>query len=327
MASYDDFELDVEKALNNQIGAVDLPFPGMDKSGAAVCVYYLKGQCDRDWRCPFRHIKGERTIVCKHWLRGLCKKGDQCEFLHEYDLTKMPECYFYSRFHACSNKECPFLHIDPESKIKDCPWYDRGFCRHGPNCRHRHTRRVLCILYLDGFCPSGPECRFVHPRFDLPVSDQNTQNKKGTVICHHCNEVGHKIYNCPKMPPEAREEAINNKLQQLEAQNSDQQFSNPSMNHHHRPYHRPQQIRPHFNSPGGGMGRGGGGGPGGQGPMLGNSGNDMNNGPREKVHRPLDQVTCFKCGEKGHYANKCPKGHLAFLSSALKDLQEKRGTT
>lgn len=33
--------------------------------------------------------------------------------------------------------------------------------------------------------------------------------------------------------------------------------------------------------------------------------------------RSLDQVTCFKCGEKGHYANKCPKGHLAFLSPAL----------
>lgn len=42
---------------------------------------------------------------------------------------------------ACHNKECPFLHIDPETKIKDCPWYDRGFCRHGPTCRHRHVRR------------------------------------------------------------------------------------------------------------------------------------------------------------------------------------------
>lgn len=115
--------------------------------------------------CPFRHISGEKTVVCKHWLRGLCKKGDQCEFLHEYDMTKMPECYFYSKFGwltwvytltsslfvnhkpvvckavsfsfvcwssgECSNKECPFLHIDPDSKIKDCPWYDRGFCKHG----------------------------------------------------------------------------------------------------------------------------------------------------------------------------------------------------
>ena len=99
--------------------------------------------------------RGDRTVVCKHWLRGLCKKGDDCEFLHEYDMSKMPECYFYQKFGTCLNKECPFQHIDPAAKIKDCPWYDRGFCRHGPSCRHRHTRRVLCINYLVGFCPDG----------------------------------------------------------------------------------------------------------------------------------------------------------------------------
>lgn len=129
--------------------------------------------------CPFRHISGEKTVVCKHWLRGLCKKGDQCEFLHEYDMTKMPECYFYSKFGLylfffplysgftvaccplpddylmwrllytgeCSNKECPFLHIDPESKIKDCPWYDRGFCKHGK------INLILCIrLFIRKLC-------------------------------------------------------------------------------------------------------------------------------------------------------------------------------
>lgn len=84
----------------------------MDKSGAAVCVFHLKGNCERGSACPYRHIKADRTIVCKHWLRGLCKKGDLCEFLHEYDMSKMPECYFYTKFKACSNKECPFLHID-----------------------------------------------------------------------------------------------------------------------------------------------------------------------------------------------------------------------
>lgn len=36
--------------------------------------------------------------MCKHWLRGLCKKGDDCEFLHEFDMSKMPECYFFSKF-------------------------------------------------------------------------------------------------------------------------------------------------------------------------------------------------------------------------------------
>ncbi|XP_033047685.1 cleavage and polyadenylation specificity factor subunit 4 isoform X7 [Trachypithecus francoisi] len=147
IASVDHIKFDLEIAVEQQLGAQPLPFPGMDKSGAAVCEFFLKAACGKGGMCPFRHISGEKTVVCKHWLRGLCKKGDQCEFLHEYDMTKMPECYFYSKFGECSNKECPFLHIDPESKIKDCPWYDRGFCKHA----------------LDLNCPweppSSPHCR------------------------------------------------------------------------------------------------------------------------------------------------------------------------
>lgn len=33
-----------------------------------------------------------------------------------------------------------------------------------------------------------------------------------------------------------------------------------------------------------------------------------------KKFKNLDEIVCFKCGEMGHFANKCPKGHLAFLS-------------
>ncbi|VDN17715.1 unnamed protein product [Dibothriocephalus latus] len=36
--------------------------------------------------------------------------------------------------------------------------------------------------------------------------------------------------------------------------------------------------------------------------------------PRQVPQKPLDEVTCFKCGDKGHYANRCNKGYLAFLS-------------
>lgn len=119
-------------------------------------------------------------------------------------MTKMPECYFYSRFNACHNKECPFLHIDPESKIKDCPWYDRGFCRHGPHCRHRHVRRVLCTNYLAGFCPDGELCKFMHPRFELPPAPEIPKDQllKRPPTCHFCGELGHKASYCVNMPPE-----------------------------------------------------------------------------------------------------------------------------
>uniref|UniRef100_A0A8C5G528 Cleavage and polyadenylation specificity factor subunit 4 n=1 Tax=Gouania willdenowi TaxID=441366 RepID=A0A8C5G528_GOUWI len=199
LAPVDHLKFDVELAVEQQLGAQQLPFPGMDKSGSAVCEYFMRAACGM---CPFRHISGEKTVVCKHWLRGLCKKGDQCEFLHEYDMTKMPECYFYSKF--------------------------------GPDCRHRHTRRVICVNYLVGFCPEGKNCKFMHPRFELPMGaseqpplQQQNRTKQGDTI----------PYNT---------------------------FNNVSI---------------------------------------------ANRGPR-----PLDQVTCYKCGEKGHYANKCNKGHLAFLS-------------
>lgn len=58
--------------------------------------------------CPFRHDRGEQTVVCKHWLRGLCKRGDQCKFLHQYDLTRMPECYFFSKFGNAPSWAQPF---------------------------------------------------------------------------------------------------------------------------------------------------------------------------------------------------------------------------
>ncbi|XP_018015399.1 cleavage and polyadenylation specificity factor subunit 4 [Hyalella azteca] len=208
IANVDDVIFDIERQLEEQTGAQLLPFPGMDKSTYSVCSFHTRGACAKGASCPFRHVRGDRTVVCKHWLRGLCKKGDQCEFLHEYDMTKMPECYFYSRFNACHNKECPFLHISPDSRMKDCPWYDRGFCRLGPLCRNRHVRRVLCMNYFAGFCPEGPECKHMHPRFELPKpqEDKNTtQRSSSALTCNFCGETGHRASHCFKANPQLKE--------------------------------------------------------------------------------------------------------------------------
>ncbi|NXK17152.1 CPSF4 factor, partial [Arenaria interpres] len=156
VAGVERIRFELEADVEQQRGAWPLPFPGMD-----ICELFHRGLCSKGVRCPVRDVGREKPVVCKHWLRGLCKKGGGCDFLHEYDVTKMPECYFYSKFGECGNKDCPFLHIDATTSATGCPWYDRGFCRHGPLCKYRHTRRVMCSNYLVGFCPEGPKCKFM----------------------------------------------------------------------------------------------------------------------------------------------------------------------
>lgn len=110
-----------------------------------------------------RPKQNDKKLVCKHWLRGLCKKGDSCEFLHEYNLKKMPKCWFFSKYGRCDNPECLYLHSDPEVKKPECPAYNKGFCYMGPRCQFLHITRALCPNYICGFCPEGPKCKFGHP--------------------------------------------------------------------------------------------------------------------------------------------------------------------
>lgn len=141
------------------------------------------------------------TVVCRHWLRGLCMKGDICEFLHQYDMSKMPECRWGME---CQVPECPFRHVPDEERV-ECAFYKQGFCSHGPCCRYRHIKlaRDECPDVADfslqskvadeenvkrrkaqpvnefykiaickhwekqGTCPFGEECHFAHGEKEL----------------------------------------------------------------------------------------------------------------------------------------------------------------
>jgi len=179
-----------------------------------------------------RHARGDKAVVCKHWLRGLCKKGDMCEFLHEYDLQRMPVCYFYSKYGECSNPDCVYRHISAEENMRECPWYNRGFCKHGPNCRNKHAKKIACENYLTGFCTDGPNCKFGHPKYELPKEDEpaiekqkktistpmgtpeimpkdvpphgQIRNPQRPIICRRCGTPGHKSPECPNIGPDGR---------------------------------------------------------------------------------------------------------------------------
>ncbi|KAJ3890300.1 hypothetical protein GG344DRAFT_88979 [Lentinula edodes] len=184
------------------------------------------------------------ATVCKHWLRGLCKKGDACEFLHEYNLRRMPECWWYAKYGYCSaGDECLYAH--PKERKVECPDYNRGFCKLGPTCPRKHVRRVACQLYLNGFCPLGPECPKGHPKPGLPKPE-----------AYQAPPLSMRDLGPP--PPGYGRYA-----------DFDRSFTNAPATQH---------------------------------AAAGANGN----APR----RNLDEVLCFKCGEKGHYANHCRNRNL-----------------
>lgn len=152
-------------------------------SDSSLCPTFIKtGSCPLGANCPLRHLPpsplnfqppppipttAHGRTVCKHWLRGLCKKGASCEFMHEYNLRKMPECWFFAKYGFCSNgDECMYLHVTEQMRKRECKDYKMGFCANGENCEAKHVRKFVCEDYLVGFCRKGPECEKGHPRFD-----------------------------------------------------------------------------------------------------------------------------------------------------------------
>jgi len=205
-----------------------------------VCRAALKGECMKGKYCPDRHIRPDKARVCEYWLRGICKKDDKCEFLHEFDIRRMPECYFFANYGECLNPECVFVHV-AEDDIKECPYYRRGFCSLGPCCKYKHTRAILCPNFLSGFCLEGKICKHAHPKFNHPLEDELAEEPLAYI-------------------PQKR----------LRRDDDEDNITVPRR-------------------------------------RFGDS-------EATQAFRSLDNVVCFKCGDKGHYANMCPKPRQDALS-------------
>lgn len=268
-----------------------------------VCRFWLKGTCSKGQECPYRHSKGDKTIVCKHWLRGLCKKSDiNCEYLHIYDLSRMPLCHFYLTYGSCNNTDCPFVHQSGDDRDQECPWYARGFCKKGPHCRQKHTRKEACPDYLAGFCHLGPECRFAHPKWEIILPEKKN-------IYDELEE------DVDEESKEALTQQQNSQRRQFNNRNGPPQRYGGGPEQGGMGYNNSSSSSSNSNS----FAAGGGhmGGP--TGPprrnlatvtcnkckQQGHYATHCPNPPAEGSSRPLQDVLCFKCGEKGHYANLC----------------------
>lgn len=272
-----DLEPDIDKSIIKEISPLEVHVPGM----GVVCRHFMRGSCSRGHDCHFDHQKVERDTVCKHWLRGLCKKGDACEFLHVYDLTKMPDCFFYLRFGECQNPDCVYRHVSAEERVRECSWYARGFCKHGPNCKHKHVKKIPCANYLRGFCPNGLECEYGHPKYELPRDEAGGQRAgtRAPLICNRCGQVGHRGNACrtnPGAPGLEREGSAN-----LRPMSEVKCFKCGEIGHY------ADSCR---SIPGG--------------PPYSKSGPV---GPHRPGPSDLSQIRCYACQEMGHYASSCPQ--------------------
>lgn len=149
--------LHTELLLESRIKSEVAPGIKLDADAQICRAFNSAAGCPRGASCPLRHTTPsalnyqpqvvastlQGRTVCKHWLRGLCKKGADCEYLHEYNLRKMPECYFFTKHGFCSSgDECMYLHITQKQRRPECRSYTAGFCRAGERLLRSQKKQV-----------------------------------------------------------------------------------------------------------------------------------------------------------------------------------------
>ncbi|GAA5941371.1 uncharacterized protein JCM15063_006077 [Sporobolomyces koalae] len=275
-------ELNIEPFIKNSLAI------RLDTDAQLCPAFTTTNSCPNGAQCPYRHTtpaplnfqpptpipsSAHARTVCKHWLRGLCKKGAGCDFMHEYHLRKMPECWFFAKYGFCSNgDECMYLHVTEDMRVRECPRFRKGFCPQGPDCELKHIRSVICPDYVTGFCRLGRECPLGHPKFDAepepPASSTRIPDVSGA---RFLPEASFRLYRKDWLDF-ASDPTGRSGTGATNWTNNNNNNNNQNQNQH-------------------------------QGANTYNNGGD---GQQRQGRRDLREVTCYKCGQQGHFANHCP---------------------
>lgn len=232
-----------------------------------------------------------------------------------------------------------YLHVTEDMRIRECPQYRKGFCRlgehglattsadrelnslplAGPECPLKHVRRVVCPNYLIGFCPKGPECplgQYVSLSVSLSLS-QSDSALTSSLLPPFRLSPRPRLSNSPKFEPEPDPPSSSTRIPDV----SGARFLPEATFRLHRKDWLAWAADPSGGGGGGGRGGGGGGGYGGDRPgfvkrdlrcvmMLARRWLVLARRSEADVPYTHSQIDCYRCGQKGHYANTCPNPNV-----------------
>ena len=185
-------------------------------------------------------------------------------------------CRFFLKGNCTKGNSCPFRHIKPDKAVV-CKHWLRGLCKKGDRCEFLHEydakRMPECWFFAKfGEC-SNPECIFLHINPDDKVAVCPWYARG---FCKHGPKCRYKHQFAVACPEYLTGFCIKGKTCK---------FVHPSFEIPKEEDYQKREVT-----------------------IIKPTALPIAQQPRPPVvqYRPEEEVLCFKCREKGHYANKCP---------------------